>query len=285
MSFFERIIHILQFEMDRPRIYGWFHLICLGLAGLTLAFLMIRKDRDQERTLKTILLVYGIGALFLEILKQVIWSYHYDPTTQTGWWDYQWYAFPFQLCTTPIFVALTCAFLKKGMLRNDLLSFMAFVTILGSIATAFYPESCLVKTVMVDIHTMYLHLGSMVVSLYLLFSGEVKIRFSNLLKGYGVFFLFAVAAEILNVIIYHSGVLKGETFNMFYISPYFSSDLPVFDTIQRNVPFPVFLVIHLITIFVCAFIIYLLAKLIERSGLRRYVDRSCSKGTADSARR
>lgn len=264
MSLFEQIIRVLQFEMDRPKIYGWFHLSCLALTVLTLMFLMMQKERNHERRLKVVLLVYGIGALFLEIIKQIIWSYHYDPSSQVGGWDYQWYAFPFQLCTTPVFVTLICAFLKKGTLRSNLLSFIAFVTILGSIATAFYPESCFVRTVMVDIHTMYLHLGSMVVSLYLLFSGEVKIRFSNLLKGYGVFFLFAVAAEILNVIVYRSGILKGETFNMFYISPYFTSDLPVFDTIQRNVSFPVFLVIYLTTIFVCASIIYLLAKLIER---------------------
>ena len=122
---------------------------------------------------------------------------------------------------------------------------------------------------MVDIHTMYLHLGSMVVSLYLLFSGEVKIRFSNLLKGYGIFLLFAVAAEALNVIVYHAGMLQGETFNMFYISPYFNSALPVFDTIQSNVSFPVFVIVYLTAIFAFSCIIFLLAKLIGRIAIKR----------------
>lgn len=264
MNTFEQIVCSLQFEMERPQSYGLFHLAWLAASVLLILLLCLRKERDHERTLKTVLLVYGIGALVLETTKQIIWSYHFDPAAQTGTWDYQWYAFPFQLCTTPIFLSLISAFLKKDSLRNWLLSSMAFVTILGSIATALYPEACFVRTVMVDIHTMYLHLGSLVVSVYLLVSGEVKVLFKNLLKGYGVFLAFALLAEILNVSVYQSGILRGETYNMFYISPYFPSSLPVFDMIQSKVPFPVFLLLYLIAIFLGAAVVYLIARLIRR---------------------
>lgn len=264
MNTFERIVYALQFEMERPTTYGWFHLAWLAASILLILILCLRREKNHERTLKIVLLVYGIGSLLLEATKQIIWSYNFDPVTQTGYWDYQWYAFPFQLCTTPIIISLICALLEKGSLRNWLLSFMAFVTILGSVATALYPESCFVRTVMVDIHTMYLHFGSLVVSIYLLASGEVKVLFKNLLKGYGVFLVFALMAEVLNVTIYRSGVLGDETYNMFYISPYFTSSLPVFDAIQGKVPFPVFLLLYLIAIFLGALVIYLIARLIRR---------------------
>ena len=264
MNTFETIIYALQFEMERPNCYGWFHLMWFVLSVLLILFLTLRREKDHERTLKAVLLVYGVGALVLEAIKQIIWSFEFDPVTQIGTWDYQWYAFPFQLCTTPIIASLLSAFLRKGALREWLLSFMAFVTILGSVATAFYPESCFVRTVLVDIHTMYLHFGSLVVSVYLLISGEVKLRFRSLLRGYGVFLISALMAELLNVSVYQSGVLQGETFNMFYISPYFISSLPVFDTIQGKVPFPLFLILYLVAIFLGAFIIYLIARLIGR---------------------
>lgn len=264
MNTFETIIYALQFEMERPNCYGWFHLMWFVLSVLLILFLTLRREKDHERTLKAVLLVYGVGALVLETIKQIIWSFEFDPVTQIGTWDYQWYAFPFQLCTTPIIASLLSAFLRKGALREWLLSFMAFVTILGSVATAFYPESCFVRTVLVDIHTMYLHFGSLVVSVYLLISGEVKLRFRSLLRGYGVFLISALMAELLNVSVYQSGVLQGETFNMFYISPYFISSLPVFDTIQGKVPFPLFLILYLVAIFLGAFIIYLIARLIGR---------------------
>ena len=72
MSLFEQIIRVLQFEMDRPKIYGWFHLSCLALTVLTLMFLMMQKERNHERRLKVVLLVYGIGALFLEAAERYL---------------------------------------------------------------------------------------------------------------------------------------------------------------------------------------------------------------------
>lgn len=266
MNPFEQLVHALQFEMERPGSYGWFHLLWLGASLAMILFLCLRREKDHERSLRAILLIYGLGALLLEALKQIIWSYSFDPAAGTGVWDYQWYAFPFQLCTTPIFVSLICAFLKKGPARDRLLSFLAFVSILGSLATALYPESCFVSTVLVDLHTMYLHFGSLVVSVYLLTSGEIRPRLKNLLRGYGVFLVFAALAELLNLAVYHSGVLQGESFNMFYISPYFPSSLPVFDRIQESLPFPVFLLIYLLAVFLGALLVFLIARLLPRRG-------------------
>ena len=262
MNLFEKIVRFLQFEMERPHSYGWFHLLWLGASLALILFLCLRREKDHERSLRTLLLIYGLGALLLEAVKQIIWSYSFDPATGTGVWDYQWYAFPFQLCTTPIFVSLIAAFLKKGPARDWLLSFLAFVSILGSLATALYPETCFVSTVMVDLHTMYLHLGSLVVSVYLLATGEIRPRFRNLLRGFAVFLIFAALAELLNLAVYRSGVLQGESFNMFYISPWFPSSLPVFDRIQASVPFPVFLLSYLLAVFLGALLVFLTARLL-----------------------
>ena len=268
MNGFERMIYALQFEMERPTSYGVFHLCWMGASALLVVLLAVRKEKDHERSLKAILLIYGIVSLLLEITKQVIWSYNYDASAGTGSWDYQWYAAPFHLCTTPIITCLISAFLKKGKLRDSLLSYTAFATILGSIATAFYPESCFVRTVLVDIHTMYLHFGSLVVSLYLLLSKEILPTFKNLLRAWVVFLIFAAIALVLDLVIYHSGILRGETFNMFYISPYFVSGLPVFDGIwtwaDANHLYPVFLLIYLFAICAGAGIVWLAARLLTR---------------------
>ena len=140
---------------------------------------------------------------------------------------------------------------------------MAFITILGSITTAIYPESCFVKTLLINIHTMYLHLGSLVVSIYLI-KREVNDKFKTFLNGYNVFIIFAFIAELMNIVIYKSGILNGETFNMFYISPYFISSLPVYDIIQKNTYFSIFLLIYLITIFAGGSIIWFLTKVIKQ---------------------
>ena len=269
MNSFEKVLYILQGEMETPKAFGWFHFIWIFLVVASLIFLYKKRKNYSEKQLKIVLGVYGIIAFLLELAKQLIWSFNYDAVTQVVTWDYQWYAAPFQLCTTPIFVCITCLFLKKGKFRNSLLSYVAYATILGSIVTILLPDSCFTSDILVNIHTMWLHCGSLVVSIYLLMTGVVKIEKQNLKNAIKVFLVFVLLAQSLNIIIYNSGILNGETFNMFYISPYFVTHLPVFKTIQENVPFIIYFMIYIFAISLGATIIYFIAKLINNLRKRR----------------
>ncbi len=260
MNFFERLLLFLQGTMNTPKAFGYFHIIWIILTIISIIFLYRKRS---EKNLKTVLLVYGIIALLLELLKQLIWSFNYDSSTGLVTWDYEWYAFPLQLCTTPIYVSLACIFMKDGKVRKSLLSYMAYFTILGSIATIIMPDSCFTSDILVNIHTMWLHCGSLVVSVYLLLTNKVEIQITNLKRSINVFLIFVGVALFLNIIIYNTGILNGETFNMFYISPYFESTLPVFNTIYIYVPYLVFLIIYIVALTIGAFIIYGISKLLN----------------------
>ena len=261
MNLFEQILYLLQKEMNEPKAFGWFHILWIIITIISIIVLYKLRNKYNEKQLKLVLGIYGFVALVLEILKQIIWSFNYENGIVT--WDYQWYAFPFQLCTTPIFVSIICVFLKKNKMRNALLSYMAFTTILGGLMTILIPNSCLVETILVNIHTMWLHCGSFVVSVYLLMSGEVKLNMKSLNSSLIVFIIFVIIAQILNISIYNTGILNGETFNMFYISPYFISELPIFNVIQQNVPYMLYLLIYMITIYVGSIIVYIIANAID----------------------
>ena len=263
MNLFEKFLYFLQGEMTEPTAFGWFHILWLVLVVITIFVLYKNKKYYSENQLKKVLGIYGIVALILELLKQLIWTFNYDSITNIVTWDYEWYAFPFQLCTTPIFVSIICLFLKKGNIRNNLLSYMAYITILGSISTMLIPDSCFVSDILVNIHTMWLHLGSFVVSVYLLMSGEVKINISALKSAIIVFLIFVGIAELMNIVVYNLGILNGETFNMFYISPYFISHLPIFDVIQQNVAYPLYFLFYISVITVGTLLIFYSAKLIK----------------------
>lgn len=256
MNIFEKTLYILQATMTEPTSWGWFHWLWIGLIIVTIGILYKLKNRFSEKQLKIVLAVYGIGAFILETLKQLIWSFNYDAITNAVTWDYQWYAFPFQLCTTPIFVCLICLFLKDGKIRKSLLAYMAFVTILGSFMTVIMPDSCFTEDVLINIHTMWLHCGSLVVSVYLLMSGAVELNLKSLKGAIISFLIFVVLAQVLNITLYNTGVLGEETFNMFYISPYFISTLPVFDILQQNVPYSIYLMLYILFVSIGAGIIY-----------------------------
>lgn len=263
MNWFEKILYYLQVEMETPKPYGWFHLLCIFITISLIIILFIFRNKYNDKQLKLVLGIYGIGTFILELTKQLMWSMNYDPSTMLVTWDYEWYAAPFQLCTTPMYVSLICLFLKKGTIRDSLLSYIAYFTILGSISTIIIPDSCFTKDILINIHTMYLHCGSLVVSVYLLFTKEVKIDYKALLYGFIVFLIFAFIANTLNISFYKLGIIGDETFNMFYISPYFISVLPIFSTIQEMVPYIFFLFIYLIAIYLGGNIIFLLTYFIN----------------------
>ena len=264
MNFFENMLYMLQIEMNRPEPYGWFHLMWIVITIISILILFKVKNKYSDKQLKIVLGVYGIVALIFEIIKQLMWSFNYDEVTKIITWDYQWYAAPFQLCTTPILVSIICLFLKDNKLRNSLLSYMAYVTILGGLLTVLIPTSCFTRDILINIHTMWLHCGSFVVSIYLLMSKAIKINKESFRGAFAVFLVFVLIAEFLNITIYNSGLLNGETFNMFYISPYFISSLPVFDVIQQNVPFVLYLLIYIFAIFIGSFAVCFVASKINK---------------------
>ena len=259
----EQLLLMLEAEIQCPEPWGMFHIVSLGIVAILIVFLYQHRKTHSEEQLKLVLGMYSVIALLLEVGKQLIWSFNYDIATQVVTWDYQWYAAPFQLCTTPMYVCLVCLFLKKGKIRDTLLSYVAYITILGSMSMMILPDSCFSTDLLVTVHTTYLHFGSFVVSVYLLMSGEVLICRKALMRAVGVFLAFVLMANLLNDIVYQSGVLAGETFNMFYISQYFVSVLPVFSTIQPLVPYAVFLLLYITALCTGGFVVYNIAFLCE----------------------
>ena len=259
INILEKILYFLQAKMETPLTFGWYHILWICLTLIAIIILYFNRKKYSERQLKIVLGTYGIITLVLELAKQLIWSFNYDPVSMTITWDYQWYAAPFQLCTTPMYIAIICLFLNKNKLRDSLLSYVAYFTILGSIATIIMPDSCFCSDVLVNIHTMYLHCGSLVVSVYLLFTKEIDINLKNLLSGFVIFLILATIANILNISFYNFGIIGNETFNMFYISPYFISVLPIYDVIQETVPYFVYLLLYIISIYLGGSVIFIIS--------------------------
>ena len=268
MNLFEKLLYFLQGRMDTPVPYGWFHILWITLTITLTIILYLNKNKYNEKQLKLVLGIYGVVTFILELTKQLIWSFNYDSITNIITWDYEWYAAPFQLCTTPMYVSLICLFLKKNKLRDSLLSYLAYFTILGSIATIIIPDSCFTSYIEINIHTMYLHCGSLVVSLYLLFTKEVPLNYKNFLYGFIVFLIFILLANTLNISFYKTGIIGDETFNMFYISPYFISELPIYNTIQESVPYFFYLLIYIISIYLGGSIVYIISYLIQQLSIK-----------------
>lgn len=247
-------LDFINHQMEKPIAYGWFHIVFL-IAAFVVLFILYNNKNHNEKELKWVLGIYGVSAFVLEFLKQLLWSYNF----KTNIWSYGWYYAPFQFCTMPMYICLVCLFLKNTKLRKALLSFVAFYAMLSGILIMIMPEFCFCTDTLVNIHTIYLHCGSFVVAMYLLMH-EIKPTKENLISAFYVFITCVIISLILDIVFYKTGIIGDAVFNMFFVSPYFPSTLPIFDKIYVSVPYVLFLIIYIVLVVFGSWLVYYIAK-------------------------
>ena len=119
----------------------------------------------------------------------------------------------------------------------------------------------------INVQTMICHGSMITIGIYLYATGHVKLSHKTILKALPVFAATVGMALIMNEIAYRSGMLINadgsmESFNMFYISPYFENTLPLYSIVHGAVPAPWNILIYIAGFTAAAYIILLLAMLI-----------------------
>ena len=260
MNFAVNFIKFFQTKTDVvPAMYGSFHLISIALSillGIALCF-FFRKG-TPSRIRRTVLIISAIVVLS-EIIRQITAS---ATITEAGeiLWKIDWYKFPFQFCSMPMYVGVLQGIFKKGKIHDALCAFLATYAIFAGICVMAFPSTIFASTAFLNIQTMLCH-GTMVpIGVALMYSGHVKLGHKTILKAMAVFAVCLFCAEALNEIVYYSGILgEGEVFNMFYVSRHFNDyGLPIYSDIHNKVPFPINLGIYFCGFSFIAYLILLI---------------------------
>lgn len=253
MIFLENILRILDAQMTRPELYGWFHIVSLLLTvAATVALCRWGKQWEPRR----VVLITAVIVALLEVYKQINYSFSYENGIH---FDYQWYAFPFQFCSTPMYIGLLAGLTRKGKVHEAANAYLATYAIFAGVCVMLYPATVFISTVGINIQTMVCHGSMIVIGIYLLSTGYVKAEHKTILKAAPVFAACVALACVMNEIAYRTGLLKTETFDMFFISPYGTPSLPVYSLVQGIVAFPWCLVIYVAAFTLAAHLILLAA--------------------------
>lgn len=256
MTFWQSLLAFLDASMETPPSFGWFHLMWVAISFLALIPLL-RFPREQSQDhVRRVVLVTAITVILLEVYKQINYSFSYENGIT---FDYQWYAFPFQFCSTPMYIGLLAGLIKKGKVHDSLCAYLATYAIFAGTAVMIYPNDALVGTIGINIQTMICHGSMITIGIYLYATGHVKLEHKTVLKAMPVFAITVSMAAVLNEIAYRVGITETETFNMFFISPYCDPSLLIYKDVQAVVPFPWSLVIYIVGFTAAAYIMLLLA--------------------------
>lgn len=243
MNLIHKIFSLIDWTMKTPTNYGWFHIMSLIIMIIVVVMIIKSLKGNPDRVVKKTLLGFSVISLTLELMKQGLFTHVASA--------YQWYAFPFQFCSTPMYISLLCLFVKNQKIKEALYSFLAFYGLFGGLAVMFYPNDVYIDLVMIDIQTMLHHGGMVVVGFTLIFANKVDFKLRSLLKATYVFLGLVASALIFDLIAHKAGF---GSFNMFFISPYVSNPFPILSTIHETQPYLVFLIIYIIGFGFAAFL-------------------------------
>lgn len=231
MQVIESILRFLDSKMETPQPYGWFHLAFLALSFLAALVLCLLWKKGVIKDVHRVVLIVAIVVGILEIYKQINYTFGYEGGISA---HYQWYAFPWQFCSTPLYIGLLAG-LSRGKVHDHLCSYLATYAFFAGTAVMLYPNTVFIPTVGICIQTMICHGSMITVAIFLYYTGHVKIKFSTLLKAMPVFMICMAVAIGLNELAVVVGITENHTFNMFFISRHFDSTLPVYSLVHNTI--------------------------------------------------
>ena len=265
MEIWTRILQILDTQMTVPSLFGWYHVLWLGIVVAASLALGLRGHNRSFDNVRKIVLILSVITIVLEVYKQINYTFG-DGSAAPA---YQWYAFPWQFCSTPMYIGLVAGLTKKGKFHDALCAYLATFGMFAGIAVMLYPGDVFIGTVGINIQTMVCHGGMVVLGVLLLASGHVELRLRTVLKALPVFVTTLLMAVIMNEAAYRAGLLENHNFNMFFVSPYCDPSLPVYSLVQAVLPFPWSLAVYVLGFTAAAAIVLALGmgidKLVARS--------------------
>ncbi len=274
MNFLNKLLEWFDTGMEIPSAYGAFHILFLTLSIAATVFLcMTHKKGDSDR-LRHVVFATAIIVLILEIYKQINYTFLYGESITA---DYQWYAFPWQFCSTPMYAGLLAGILKKGKVYDALISYLGTYALFAGLCVMIYPNDVFCETLGINIQTMVCH-GSMIsIGIYILYTKSAKFDKKTILGAMAVFAAAMSVAMVLNEIAYFAGITEAEGFNMFYISPHDKPHLILYSSIQEILPFPICIVIYFLAFSLAAYLILLTSIYLKKIDIKTGKTKKCKQ--------
>lgn len=240
--------------MTKPEAYGTFHILFLvfGLGLCVLVSYLLRKS--SPKTTKYVLFSVGVFLLLSEIYKQLFYYFY------IGDGQYQWWIFPFQLCSIPMYFCLAAPFIKSEKILNAIYSFLCTYNLMGAFLALFEPSGLSHEYITLTWHAFLWHTLLVFVGFYIIASGSVKMSLKDFKASTAVYIVLAVIAFAINCIF---DKISGDSINMFFVGPNISP-IVFFKSIATNYGWYTSTALFIPSVCLGAFIFYLIGRFVVK---------------------
>lgn len=182
-------------------------------------------------------LVCGFSMFASEIWKQLTLTFHINNGT------YNWWYFPFQLCSIPMYICILLPLVKNQMIRRTFLAFLMDFGLLGGIFVFFDTSGMQYDYFPLTVHSYMWHILLIIIGVTAGRSKDSDYSFNSYLKSASLYGTGCFIATILNLTLHKYG-----TINMFYISPFYQMSQKVFNEIARSLGNTAGIIIYILAI-------------------------------------
>ncbi|MBQ8859126.1 MAG: YwaF family protein [Clostridia bacterium] len=222
-KFLTDLMTATAWTMEKPKAYGSFHLTftIVGFAVCVLLAYLLRNlgERGNRRLLTSV----GLFLIITEVYKQLFYTYY------IGGGEYQWWIFPFQLCSIPMYLCVIAPWVKSKRLSRAMYAFMTTFNLLGGFITFFEPSGIVHGYWTLTLHAFIWHMALVFIGFYLVASGRGATEKQHLVGAILTFLVLCVVAFCINLLFW--GPSNG-SINMFFVGPK-NSSLIVFKQISE----------------------------------------------------
>ncbi len=276
MNLFEKIVYALDnWDMTEPTNYSWFHIMFIFIAIAVTTFLCLKFKDSDEKIIRRIVLICWIVLVVLELYKQIAFAIGSPDGGATANWDYDWGSFPYQLCSTPLYIFPFIVWLKEGKVREAMITYIMTFSLFGGLAVYVFPNDVFIESVIINFQTMIHHGIQVVMGIFFIVRNRHSLDFKRFIKAIPVFAVMVSIAFVLNLtvcpILEANGI--GDRFNMFYVGPRHACTLPLLSLIYPNVPYIVFALMYVLGFCLVSAIVYYASKgiILLTNKIRNYV--------------
>lgn len=252
-----KLFALFTIEVPKPTNYGWFHLLCMAIIITATVLLCIHFKDANDMVFRRIALICWLIMVVFEFYKQIVFTFSVEENVFIK--DYDWSAFPYQLCSTPLYILPLVAFIKNQKINDFFASYISTFALFGGIVVFFYPNDVFNHPYLgIHIQTMVHHGLQVVTDVFFAVHNRKRLNFNYFLKAIPVFLILLSIACILNESVLSALQNSGieDSFNMFYISRYFENHLPLLSTVYQSVDWIIFLLAYTFGFIVASFIVY-----------------------------
>ena len=240
----KEFINSTAIEVEKLPAYGWVHLtyFIVGVLVCVLIGYLLRKK--SIKTMNWILFGLGLFLLLTEIYKRLFYTYY------IGQGSYQYWIFPFQMCSIPMYFCILLPFIKSEKIRNAIYVFLISYNFLGGFISFLEPSGLIHEYLFLTIHAFIWHMILVLIGVIIDLNKNIKFTFKEFRNNILLFISLCIMAFIINLIFLGKGV------NMFFVGPEISSII-VFKSIATKFGWYINTPIYMLALTIGAYIFYI----------------------------